>query len=333
MPFFDRFWWLRPLGALLAAVFGLLVLARLAVPDIAAGRLSSDTWIALALGVGFLAVAVLLAMSIAPARDRTERRERTLAGDPNAMPRAHPPHVEPSSRVSRVRRPLPRPPRVLPGRLAVFWRAGWFERLYAGFIVFVGLVCLAASGVVLVPFARFLLTGEPRSVLRVTLAAFALLIVAFCPFSLYLLYWAVPALLGRRPGVEVTRDGIATRQLWGRQQTVRWDEARLLEISAPRRFGLMAPHRTFRLYGSRSVAVWRDELRPFSDYRLDLFEPDRPYRFQVRERMDALLDLVMKRSGLAPRTFSVSLAGSPDTALDAPRVERGTPIPRDADET
>jgi hypothetical protein len=48
--------------------------------------------------------------------------------------------------------------------------------------------------------------------------------------------------------------------------------------------------------------------------------------------MDALLDLVMKRTGLAPRTFSPSLAVSPRAAPDASRVEREAPRPRDADD-
>lgn len=319
MPFWDRFWWLRLVGAALGGLFGLLVLLRLVVPALLVARPSADTWIALALGVGLLALSALSASRATPARERKERRERALAGDLEAMPRARAPRSEVAGRVGRVRRPLPRPPRrpdsELLARLAVYWRSHWFDRLYAGFLIVISLICLAVSLAILVPFAGFLVTGEPRSMLAISIAAIALLLGLFLPFSLYLLYWAIPSVLGRRPGVQVTHDGIATRQLWGRERTVRWDEARLLEITAPRRFGLMAPHRTFRLYGPHSVAVWRDELRPLSDYRFDLFEPDRPYRFQVRERMDALFAYVVKRTGLAPRTFSWRLTdAAPATA-------------------
>jgi hypothetical protein len=80
MPVFDRYWWLRLLGVLLSAVFGTLVFVRLIVPTIAPSRSSADMWSALALGIGLLAAAALPARSAGPARDRMERRERSLAG-------------------------------------------------------------------------------------------------------------------------------------------------------------------------------------------------------------------------------------------------------------
>jgi hypothetical protein len=331
MPFYDRHWWLRLVGGVFAVLFGLLVLARLVLPTLVYARVMYDTWVAITLGMGQILVAMLLALSTGPARDRMRRRVRALGGDLDAMPPARLPRIEGDGRVGRVRRPLPRPPRQPDweplARLAVYWRAPWFDRVYSGFLVLIALIGLVISISVLAPFARFLLTGEPRSVLDVSITAIALLLVLFLPVSLYLLYWAVPALVGRRPGVEVTPEGISTRQLWGRQRTVRWDEARLLEISAPRRFGLMKPHRTFRFYGARSVAVWRDELRPLADYRLDLFEPDRPYRYQVRERMDALLAHVTKHTGLVPRTFSPRLADSrPATEANAGHATAVDPV-------
>jgi len=326
VPFFDRFWWVRRIVALVAAIFCLLAFLRLVAPSIAppvtlaALASPSDLWLALALSVVTLISAVPLWVSAGPARDRRLRRERALVGDPDAMPRARLPRIENNGQVHRVRRPLPRPPRRLPWapaeRLAVYWRAGWFDRIYAGFLALVALGGLIAALAVLVPFVRFLITGEPRGVLDLALGAIALCIVLL-PVALYLLYWAIPALLGRRPGVEVTPDGISARQLWGGRQAMRWEDARLLEVTAPRRIGLKAPHRTFRLYGTRSVAVWRDELRPLADYRLELFEPDRPYQFQLRERMDALLDHVLKRTGLVPRTFSPRLAAPPPESEDA----------------
>ncbi len=330
VPLFDRFWWLRRLAAIAAAIFGLLVFLRLVAPGNAqpsALASTSDLWLALALSVAPLIIAVPLWVSAGPARNRKLRRERALTGDPDAMPRARLPRIESGGQVGRVRRPQPRPPRRLPWapaeRLAVHWRAGRFDRIYAGFLTLSMLVGLLASLAILGPFVRFLVTGDPRSELGLPLAAIVLGIVLLLG-SLYFLYWAIPALLGRRPGVEVTPDGISTRQLWGRRQAVRWEDARLLEVTAPRRFGLKAPHRTFRLYSARSVAVWRDELRPLADYRLEFFEPDRPYHFQLRERMDALLDHVAKRTGLVPRTFSPRLAAPPPESEDASPPEPGT---------
>jgi hypothetical protein len=77
----------------------------------------------------------------------------------------------------------------------------------------------------------------------------------------------------------------------------RWDEVRLLEVYLPKN----EHYRAYRLYGRDSIARWL-ELPPSKWVSLGMSKAE------FEQRHQALLDLIVARTGLLPRTLDEKLA-------------------------
>lgn len=305
MPFFDRYWWLRLLGAMLLVMFAALSFVRLIVPEIVSSHQLIQVVVAVVV-VGGLLVALplagagLLARSAAPARERMDLRLRALAGEQEVIPRAH------LDSLTRGSSGAPPSARDKGGKISVRWHTDLADRIFSVFFILVGVVGALIAVAILAAFATFLVTGHEAGIVQPGLLMLILLALLLVE-ALYFLYWSVPALLGERPGVEATREGVTATSLWGWQQTVRWEDARLLEVRTLPRWGPSKATREFRLYGSQSVACWRDSERPRMNYRFLTFQPESGSAYEARQQLDALVARVRERARLVPRTFSPGL--------------------------
>jgi hypothetical protein len=120
---------------------------------------------------------------------------------------------------------------------------------------------------------------------------------------LALLWRQAPAFLANPTfGVIATGDGLIWRRLDRPDQLVRWEEARLLEVTSRQTSRSGEPMRTYTLYGGLTRAEWQE-------YRSSAqsFVPDRISRDHMVIRQRLLLDLIAARTGLSPRTFEPAL--------------------------
>jgi hypothetical protein len=103
---------------------------------------------------------------------------------------------------------------------------------------------------------------------------------------------------GRPYGVIATDDGLWYHPQAGRRRLLRWEEIRLFEVLASQR---SQRYRRYRLYSRDVVAVWSSEP-PLSSGAPGLTKEE------FGERHQALLNLIVVRTGLLPRTLDEKLA-------------------------
>ena len=142
-----------------------------------------------------------------------------------------------------------------------------------------------------------------------------------------MLWWMLLILLPWRPlarsdvtQIVASSDGVIQILNGRRMREMRWEQVRLLEVGIGNQFDLVwGQSRHYTLYSTAAAIEWHvvpDENR--------FVTPVDATKQELRERADALLDLAAARTGLAPRTFDVTLqpAPSPVTTVHAttPRI-------------
>lgn len=296
MPFFDRFWWLRSFWVAALAV-ALLWLFWLGIEDLQQpGGLDGGTvplYLALCTGIGGLLGWAWGQMI--KARRRVRARTAAIAGDQDAVPLARY-AVEASAA-----------PDLTAAALVVAyppsrWRTPrWIRlRIITGIL---GIPCVVGI---------FVLTLSPwHPVLNAGIAAlFGLVTVVGVPSLSELRGLFV---LAYRSGRRLTAslEGIEWAPVLGRTRAMRWDEARLLEVSryadGTTRTGSRVERRRYTLYGATTTLWWNDLGAVY----------DKPSGDGAR-----LLALVRARTGLVPRTFDQELREA------TRRVRPGVRLPR-----
>src|SRR5215472_7491422 len=148
MPFFDRHWQLRRVGAVLAAVpLSVRYLQVAAIWDAHFGwDLTPDVIFALCSATALAATAILLARSIAPARDRHEYRRAVIEGRewPPKEKAEHAPRGEPP--------------------LVVVQRISLFDRGFGCFAALMTIVDIVIAAIMIVWMVRLLLGASAAQI-------------------------------------------------------------------------------------------------------------------------------------------------------------------------
>ncbi len=310
MPFLDRHWWLRVLLACGASVLALAyvvwcVRMGLSIPPqspFPIGALTLGVFIPMLLfGVAKYAVVAAL-----PARRRL--RLAAIRGDREAVPASLiVPHPE-------------RAPEVAVELVGVAWRPLTFKRpetapLRAALALGLGLLLLltffASVGSTMASYHSFpeVFLHTALSALLVTLFMIAFLVIVVIIASVWSgvvfsgIASPILAFFAKPFDVAADVNGVTAHNSRGQEHRVRWDDARLLEVSvAPR---VLGRYRVFTLYGRDTYARWRDDTGSDVAAPLPL---DGITREEASKRLQSLLDLIAARTGLTPRTFDDGLA-------------------------
>lgn len=222
MPFFDQHWRLRAWGTVLAALAAVLFPVRYlqvaAAWDVRRGwDLAPDVIFAACCAIALAVIAILLARSIVPARARLVFR-RAIIERRESVPRQQP---EPA--------PSGEPPLVAVQRISIFDRGfGCFAVLLTiGDVVLIALLTARTIEMLLGISPLKLGIVSDRAFLFVITAVF--MFFGLWPFGM----WARAA-VARSPKYTADAEGLTWRSRWGRSRTVRWDDARLLELNTYR---------------------------------------------------------------------------------------------------
>lgn len=300
----GRFWWATALAACAAAA--LVVAAPVfylnsQIPlDIELGLpFRTDVLIAAVLALLLLIFSLVVAHTAARSLDGYRRRRRALCGDVDALPLA----VTPA--------PAGDAPLQPDGTLVLQWRksptallsmsiVGAFALVMVPFYVLLGYLGLSET------LQRARTPGDtlPHALLVILTVAVAVTCGVLCVIAARILWFQ----WRHAYGATATADGLKCVTETGRRVVIPWSDARLFEVEklSSRALG----KRTWRLYGSRAVAMWDY----FSLSQSDI--PDGASTVEMKLRQDALVQLITARTGLAPRTLSKTLTA---TASSAPR--------------
>lgn len=222
MPFFDQHWrlraWTAALAALAAVLFPVRYLQVAAIWDARLGwDLTPDVIFAVLSALALALVAVLLARSVAPSHERAQLRLAYIEGR-ESVPREQPEPAPPGE-----------PPLVVVQRIGVFDRG---VGCFAALLVAIDVLLLF----VIALWAVELLLGASAAQLGIRGArAFVIFIaVLFIPIALWAFGTRARDAVARSPKYTADADRLTLRSRWGRSRTVRWDDARLLEITTYR---------------------------------------------------------------------------------------------------
>ncbi|HEX9038221.1 MAG TPA: hypothetical protein VF808_14660 [Ktedonobacterales bacterium] len=230
-----------------------------------------------ALAIALLGYALIHISRDAEARQRL--RERALAGDTGAMPLADVSLRSPMQEAATA------------DSLALLWRAeadAWFAWAIA--LLAVALTTLVGAGVLENAVAR------PSTSLWLAIAAPAVAL----EMSVAVWWW----LRWRRAPRGVVADASGLRWLRpGRREVfVPWNEARLFEVWCVQA-GQAAEASGYALFGANAIIQWRDYPRGKAQRAADGVDYDAMWR-----RSQALVQMIVARTGLAARTSAPALA-------------------------
>lgn len=268
----DHLWWLiAALGVMTAVIATVLIRQLVFLPSLDdLGFITVITTIAFALAVGLFA-----GMAVSGAH-RSLRRRAATHGDQHAM--------RPAKLILDADADIALPVLLIwkPVRL---WLTllGWYTpcllTLQFGVELFAGdLLNLSSSDQ----------SSNSRMSDTLMLAGWLL-----CTLAALLCFWY---LRSRRISVVADDVGITSQSLVGVRRTVRWEDARLIEVAAT------AHARAIVVWGTRSHVWWDDVL-----FRKGDRAPDGMTFAESDERAHQLLCLVAARTGLTPRIFNRSL--------------------------
>ena len=295
----DRWWWLLVLAGIVCWVASVAVPYQFmtTAPTPAENQFVTNDeyrgWIILSVvfGVVLLGCGVALMAMAVRARRRHRIRRVALQGDLSMMP------------LAAIRTEPAAAPNVAEQPLELFWRSskvtGFFDILL--FIV-QGLGLLLPVGLIVFGLVLSLVEpSHPLNVWEIALHIAGILAAVTIIVGLIMAYVRiVPFLFGRPFGVTATEQGIDARTEFGTRIHMDWDEARLLEAvgadaNAFRRFYLYAP-------GKR--IGWAEYMARFgADYVSAGISSS-----EMTLRQVALLNLIVARTGLPPRTLAKSMA-------------------------
>jgi hypothetical protein len=281
MPFFDRNWQLRRVGAGLVAVTAVLLPLRYlqvaAVWDHQRGwDMLPDIVFAISAVIVLLGIAILLWWSAGRARARMEwRMEQLTAG-------IHP--VRHTASRHRVAAPT------APGEdITIVQRVGIGDRLLGWMFVPIFIVTVLVTPVVLAVGVQVLANPAVSSGSGYTGRAFASLLgVPFFAVGLWLFGTFASDAWATSPHFELDQFGITQRRRRGRSMTIHWPEARLLEaVTYFQPEGRSIKRRvSYLLYGDDRVM--RIKLR---------------HSYASRRGERQLLESIEQHTGLVPRAL------------------------------
>ncbi|GEM_PF-3192138 len=290
----DRFWLLEILGVLLLLVLAILFPAWLnALPPFE----DSGPFIP-CLSVFLALVSLILALTLAIASrnalSRNRKRWKALHGNLYDIPE------------SNVTIDTKNVADTSNGDFIVSWRAAHTGQA-------IGYVCLRIC-LFLAPVASLVVPSivshnpNPFSPmpaytnLAVQIAeAVVLIVVGLAYLLLYFL------LRNRHVTLRATEEGIVRKPLIGRRRMIRWNEARLLEVTVTERN--MAYQRSYALYSERRMISWEEAYRPKGTFVQDGISV-----LDAAERNQQLINMIVARTGLTPRTFSPLLQARASSA-------------------
>jgi hypothetical protein len=281
MPFLDRFWELRAIGALLLAVgaAGVLWLALPAVRDDPASVLTWSGFIVAAIVLFLAGTALALAVGAARGRDRGARRRAAIEGNQDAVPR------------SRIKIDSASAPTLAIAPLVIEWPIGKLERpLIARIRVWAGVVGIVLGATQI----TFFFTPWFNTLI---FSALMVLFVVFGPFASTLRRTLVQT-YGSPRRMTLNAEGILWEPILGLQQLIRWHDVRLLEVSSykarPGWTGMEMEGRRYTLYTpDMAICIW------WNDFGRHHHAP--------AGDLTALLAAVSSHTGLVPRTFDPEL--------------------------
>ncbi len=283
MPFFDRFWWLRAIGALLAGAAEAWVLWTIFASVTDLRVVSTQSALPVAVIVLVLAGTTLaLAVGAARGRDRTARRWAAIDGNQDAVPRSH---IKIASDAA---------PDLATTPLIVSWPLGRLDHpLIVRIRVWAGIVGIALGTTLI----AFIFTPWFDAWLN-TLAFRILVVVLLMVLSPFAGTWrrTLAQTYGSPRRMTLNAEGILWEPILGLQQFIRWHDARLLEVSSYKTragwTGLEMEKCRYTLY-TPGLAVWWNDF-------------GRRYRAPSAD-LAVLLATVTARTGLVPRTFDSEL--------------------------
>ncbi len=311
----DRFWWVQRYGGGVLSVGGIIAAVWCVIQAIDAyqvAQLPGDprgsailrnlALSFLASGAAYALFAIRFIVSLQasfPARERYRRRRQAMQGDQEVMPRAAV-AVNPQAA-----------PRLSGEPLELLWRVTPFASRIMTTLYTLMILIFGLCAVLCWYLAYCLVTNTPpigsaglepislsdRMVgvtATVILGAMLLFLVVF---MIRLLPWE----RGRPYGVSASSDGLWYYPKGRRRRFVRWNEACLLEVSVARG----RRHRVYRLYGRHAVAEWW-ELPPSRWVSLGMTSAE------FGERYRAMLNLIVARTWLLPRTLDSKLVEPQD---------------------
>ncbi|HEU5438334.1 MAG TPA: hypothetical protein VFU88_03505 [Ktedonobacterales bacterium] len=276
MPFFDKHWRLRWVGAVVSASFAVFLPIRYLQVAVVWNRLrgldmTPDLIFAASALVMLAVCAYLLARGAAPARDRLRFRLDVING------------VEPPPKARRSTRPvLFRAPRT--GRLVVTQRIGPFDHIFSSLFAVMFVASIGFSGL-FVLFAVTILTNPgDQSLHSFSSHAFlSLLAATLMLWGIWLFGKLARDLFARSPTYTADDLGVSWHPRYGDSRTMRWQDARLLELT----FYLAPEGRTI------------DHRKRYLLYSLDsVIRIDSEPGFYRQESM--LLDAIQRHTGLQP---------------------------------
>lgn len=303
-----RWWWLSILAAITCWVAAVVIPHNLiqAAPTPAENQFVSYDeyrgWIVwyVVFGVAFLGFGVIFIVMAAYARRRHRLRLMAITGDAVVIP------------LAAIRTEATLAPDVTAQPLELMWRSSKVTSFFY-IILFIaqGLGLLLSAGLALFGFVLSLVEPSyPLNVWEIALRVVGILALATIIVGLIITYVRIlPFLFGRPFGVSATNMGIDARTEFGTRIHMDWNEARLLEV-----VGADAnAFRRFHLYAPGKHIGWAEYMARFgADY-----VPAGISSSEMTLRQVALLNLIVARTNLAPRTLAKSLA----------KAEPGSPAP------
>lgn len=306
MPFLDRHWWVRVLlacGASAVAVVYVVWCVRtgLSIP-LDSPFLFGPAALVFAVVIPLLSFPIARYAVVTALPSRRRLRLAAIRGDREAVPASLiVPHPERAADVA-----------VEP--LVIAWQPFTFRRsdsTLARVVLVLGLGLLllvtffASLGSAMTSsdtFPEIFLHTTLSAILMSLLVIVVLLVIIVISAIFFGFAAPVVAFFGRPFDVMADVEGITVHDLWGRTHSVRWGDARLLEVSlAP---PVLGAYRVFTLYGQDSYARWRDDTDTSEHIAIRL---DGITHEEGSKRLHSLLDLIAARTGLAPRTFDGTL--------------------------
>lgn len=288
----DRFWWLEGALGIILVIFSLIFLGLAATQAVVNFWKGEEVeWIFLFLTGGgcglFFALSISHFRRCLQARKRFLCRINAIQGNQQAMPRA------------AIRTSPENAPDLSGGPLELFWRTTMFGRRVWLFLYIVFLLIFGSTPGVGAYFAYLIISTNPLALSLSAQGAFLVIdigVLVIIPFIVIVVFTRyLPALSGKLYGMSVNTDGLFYYPEVGHSQFVRWEEICLFEVTG------YAHRLRYRLYGNASIVEWWNQP-PSKLVSLGITSEE------FLRRHQALLNLIVARTHLQPRSFAKKLA-------------------------
>lgn len=315
----DRYWWGWLLSVPVACAVGLTMSLGWLSQMLPLDEESGDAIIGDVIAAGAILVvaarfAFILMVIALRSYTRFRRRHIALNGKVEIMPLA-----------ALISDPA-KAPDVSSEPLVLSWRATTSMRTVGALLYMLLIVCYGAILVLSVAAIVVEFAAQPDPIHHLTRAGWVILILsgggeigALILIVVFLLY--SPTLFGRPYGITASSTGIEGRPQLGHRFALRWDDILLFEVKKDGKSRFSA--HSYYVYGQQDIVSWQDNPANYNE-----FAPNGVTSGEMALRLEAMVNLVVARTGLQPRTFAPSLlqprTSAPSlkaAASDVPRSE------------